>query len=279
MSLKWRQRRSASEWSNRHPASTWMWVFVVLASMLGICTYRYIEVWTPLQRFYLTTYIRSGLRSATASAKTGQYELLAVTMKNTSHWASDSEVTEAKTESGEATVRLTQEALKTGALHLVLLPVQADGAKMHEFLRHEIYQDQALTGLLRPALWGPLAALLLWLAFTLPKDAARGRGRQEGGRLKWPWLVLRQGFNRRNNSEGTGFELSGGKLPVVGLPKRCPTHIQGSIEVKPEELRKAVATTPTAEVGVDRKIALHEKEQDRKHKLSPRPARKERYFQ
>jgi len=279
VSHEWRQRRSASEWSNRHPAWTWMWVFVVLASMLAICTYRYIAVWTPLQRFYFTTYIRSGLRRATTSARTGQYELLAVTTKNSSHWASDSEVTEAKTESGEATVRLTQEASKTGALHLVLLPVQSDDAKMHEFLRHGIYQDQALIGLLRPALWGPLAALLLWLAFTLPKDAARARGRQEGGRLKWPGLVLPQGFNRRNHSDGTSFELSGGILPVVGLPKRHPTHIEGSIETKPEEIPNAVATTLTTENGVDRKTALHEKEQDREHKLSPRPARKERYFQ
>lgn len=256
-----------------------MWVFVVLASMLAICIYRYIAVWTPLQRFYFTTYIRSGLRRATTSARTGQYELLAVTTKNTSHWASDSEVTEAKTESGEATVTLTQEALKTGALHLVLLPVQADDAKMHEFLQYGIYQDQALTGLLRPALWGPLAALLLWLAFTLPKDAARMRGRQEGRRLKWPGLVLGQGFDRRSHSDGTGSELSGGKLLLIGLPKRHPTYIEGSIEVKPEELPNAVATTLTAEDGVDRKIALHEKEQDRKHKLSPRPSRKERYFQ
>jgi hypothetical protein len=54
-------------------------------------------------------------------------------------------------ESGEATVTLTQEALRTGALHLVLLPVHSDDAKMHEFLRHAIYRDQTLMGLLRPA--------------------------------------------------------------------------------------------------------------------------------
>ena len=163
-----------------------MWVFVVLASMLAICTYRYIAVWTPLQRFYFTTYIRSGLRRATTSARTGQYELLAVTTKNSSHWASDSEVTEAKTESGEATVRLTQEALKTGALHLVLLPVQSDDAKMHEFLRQWFYQNQTLTDLLHAALWGPFSALLLWLAFTLARNAAHARKHREGGRLKRP---------------------------------------------------------------------------------------------
>jgi len=254
-------------------------VFVVLASMLAICTYRYIAVWTPLQRFYFTTYIRSGLRRATTSARTGQYELLAVTTKNSSHWASDSEVTEAKTESGEATVRLTQEALKTGALHLVLLPVQSDDAKMHEFLRQWIYRDQTLTDLLHAALWGPLAALLLWLAFTLARDAARARKHREGGRLKRPELVSPQVFHRPKHSDGTAFGLSGNRLPVVGLPKRHPTHIEGSIAVKPEELPNPVATTLTAEDGVDRKITRPEAKQNPEHRLSRKPARKERYFQ
>ena len=206
MSQAWRPDKRAREWPNRHPAWTWMPVFLALASMLAICTYRYIAVCTPLQRFYLMTYIRSGLRSATTFAKTGQYELLAATTKNRSHWAYDGEVAEAKTESGEATVTLTQEALKTGDLHLVLLPVQADDANMHEFLRHAIYRDQTLTDLLHPALWGPLAALLLWLAFTLAKDAARARERPEGGRLKGPELVSPQVFNRRTHSDGLGFE-------------------------------------------------------------------------
>jgi len=254
-------------------------VFVALASMLAICTHDYIAVCTPLQRFYLMAYIRSGLRSATTFAKTGQYELLAVTTKSRSHWAYDGEVADAKTESGEATVTLTQAALKTGDLHLVLVPLQADDAKMHEFLRHAIYLDQTLMGLLQPALWGPLAALLLWLALTLPKDAAHACVRREGGRLKGPGLVFFQVFNRRNHSDGTGFELSGGKLPVIGLQKSHPTHTEGSIEVKPEEVLNAVATKLTAEDGVDRKIALHEKEQYGEHNLSRRPARKERYFQ
>jgi hypothetical protein len=254
-------------------------VFLALASMLAIWTYRYIAVCTPLQRFYLMAYVRSGLRSATTFAKTGQYELLAVTTKNRSHWAYDGEVAEAKTESGEATVTLTQEALKTGDLHLVLLPVQADDAKMHEFLRHAIYRDQTLMGFLQPALWGTLAALLLWLAFTLAKDAARARERREGGRLKGPKLVAPQVFNRRTHSDGLGFELSGEKLPVVGLPKKHPTHFERPIEVKPGEPPEAVTTALSADDGVDREITRHKSEQDREHKFSRKPTRKERYFQ
>jgi hypothetical protein len=254
-------------------------VFLALASMLAICTYRYIAVCTPLQRFYLMTYIRSGLRSATTFAKTGQYELLAATTKKKSHWAYDGEVAEAKTESGEATVTLTQEALKTGDLHLVLLPVQADDANMHEFLRHAIYRDQTLTDLLHPALWGPLAALLLWVAFPLVKDAARARERPEGGRLKGSELVAPQVFNRRTHSDGLGFELSGEKLPVVGLPKKHPTYFEGPVEVKTEVPTKPLTTALSAEDGVERKITRQEGEQGREHQLSRRPARKERYFQ
>jgi hypothetical protein len=32
-------------------------VFAALSSVLTICTYRYIEVWTPLQRFYFEAFI------------------------------------------------------------------------------------------------------------------------------------------------------------------------------------------------------------------------------
>ena len=210
---------------------------------------------------------------------TVQYELLAVTTKNRSHWAYDGEVAEAKTEAGEATVALTQEALKTGDLHLVLLPVQADDTKMHEFLRHAIYRDQTLMGFLQPALWGTLAALLLWLAFTLGKDAARARERREGGRFKGWDLVSPHVFNRRNHSDGMGFELSREKPPVVGLLKKRPTHFEGPVEVKSEEPTKPLTTALSAEDGVERKITRQEGEQGREHQLSRRPTRKERYFQ
>ena len=67
MEAAWECKRvveSPSSW-------TWMWVFVVLASMLAICAYRYIAVWTPLQRFYFKTYIRSGLTPCDYFSKDG----------------------------------------------------------------------------------------------------------------------------------------------------------------------------------------------------------------
>jgi hypothetical protein len=253
-----------------------MAVLVALACMLAICTYRYIQVWTPLQRFYFTTYIRSALRSAASSARTGEYDLLAVTTKNGSHWASDGEVTEGKTASGEATLALTPKTLKAGALHLVLEPVQANDAKIREFLRNAIYGDQTLTRFLQPALWGSLAVLFFWLAFTLPKDATHRR--REGRSPKGPLFVSPQVFDRRNH-HAIDFELSAEELPVVGLPKKHPMFVERHSEVRPEDRPKAVAVAEKTDGALDRRIRQQEVKEDPEKRPSRRPARKERYFQ
>lgn len=275
MSLSWRDRR-APAWPNRHPARTWIPVFVALACMLAICTYRYIQVWTPLQRFYFTTYIRSALRSATSSAGTGEYDLLAVTTKNGGHWASDGEVTEGKTASGEATLALTPKALKAGALHLVLKPVQANDAKVREFLQNAIYGDQTLTRFLQPALWGSLAVLFFCLAFTLPKDASHGR--RDGRSPKGPLFGSPQVFDRRNH-RAIDFELSTEELPVVGLPKKRPMFVERPSEVKPEEPPKTMVVAAKTDGALDRRVRQQEVKRDPEQKSSRRPGRKERYFQ
>jgi hypothetical protein len=201
---------------------------------VAICTYRYTEEWTPLQRFYLKTYIGSGLRSATSFAKTDHYQVLTATTKKGSHWVTDGEVTEIITDIGGTTLGLTEEALKIGDLRLVLEPVQADNAKLHELLRHWIYQDQTATDFLRPGVLGGLAVLFACLAVALRKDAARARERREGRRLKGPELVSPSIFNRRNRSDGIGFELTEKTLtqkllrqvPALRLPLALePSHL------------------------------------------------------
>jgi type IV secretory pathway TraG/TraD family ATPase VirD4 len=234
MSQEWGRNKHAGVWPNRHAAWTWVAVFLSLVSMVAICAYRYAEAWTPLQRFYLNTYIRSGLRSVSSFAKSDRYQMLTVITKKGSHWASEGEVTEVKTASGKTTVALTDEAVKIGDLRLVLQQVQADSGKLHEFLGHWVYQDQTPMDILRPALWGSLGVLFVCLAVAIPKDAARGRERREGRRLKGPELVTPRLFNRRNRSEGIGFELTErtllqrlfGIVPRLRLPLAIePTHI------------------------------------------------------
>ena len=234
MSQEWGRNKYAGVWPNRHAAWTWSALFLALVSMVAICAYRYTKTWTPLQRFYLKTYIRSGLRSVTSFAKSDRYQMLTVVMKKGSHLAAEGEVTEAKTASGETTLALTDDAVKIGDLRLELQHVEINSGKLHELLGHSFYQDQTIMDFLRPALWGGLVVFFVCLAVAIPKDAARARERREGRRLKGPELVTPRVFNRRNRSNGVGFELTEktflqklfGIVPRVSLPLAIePNHI------------------------------------------------------
>jgi hypothetical protein len=254
-------------------------VFAALASMLAICAYGYIEAWTPLQRFYFKTYILTGLRSIGGMENSGHYELLAVTTKNGSHWASDVEVTEARTESGGTTVTLTQEALKNGGLRMVLVTVQSDDGNLHDFLRQGIYRDQSLAVFLRPALWGGFWVLFLWPAFTLLKAVVRAHRRRHRRRSSVSQPVSSLAFHRTNPSYGIRRELTDEK-PTVAVPKKRLPFIEARLaEVQPDEPPKVVTTASSAGDDACRKIMQDEIKQEPEHKLSRRPARKERYFQ
>src|SRR5437016_8939729 len=176
--------------------------------MVGICVYRYAEVWTPLQRFYVNTYIRSGLRSLVMFSRTDSYWTVSAVGKKGSHWALDEEVIEVKTETGETALALTPEAVAIGDVRLVIQKVPWDNARLHDFLGQWIYRDETFLDFIKPGLLGGIVFFLVALAFTIPKDSQRARERKEGRRLKGPELVTARKFNRRNRSDGIGFELT-----------------------------------------------------------------------
>ena len=270
MNHNWRADRHADKWRKHHPIRVWIPVLVALAGMLAICTYRYIEVWTPLQRFYFKTYILTGLRNAGGMTNSGHYELLAVTTKNGSHWASDGEVTEARTGSGGTTVALTQEALKNGGLHLVIVTVQSDDGNLHNFLRQGIYQDQTLAVFLRPALWGGLGVLFLWPAFTLLKQAVDAYGQRRSRRLSAPGLAESQVLPHQNRPDPT-HENS----PFGAPTKNAVLLEERPTTVEPQEPQPAVR----ADGDARRRVLQDDIKQEPEHKLNRKPARKERYFQ
>lgn len=78
MSQEWGRNQYAGEWPNPKAAWTIAIVLLAVASVAAICAYRYAYVLTPLQRFYLKTYVRSGLRAEIGISKTDRYVLLNV---------------------------------------------------------------------------------------------------------------------------------------------------------------------------------------------------------
>ena len=233
MSQEWGRNQYAGEWPNPKAAWTIATVLLAVASVSAICAYRCAYVLTPLQRFYLKTYIRSGLRTEIGISKTDHYMLLTVVDRRGSRLALNEEVVPVTTATGEATFSLTDEALRMGDQRLVFQQGQYDTAKLHAFLGHWIYGDQSFTDFLRPALWGGLGVFFVGLLVAIPKDAARARARKEGRRLKGPELVTVKEFNRRNRSDGIGFEQKQsflqkafGRVPTLRLPRANePSHI------------------------------------------------------
>jgi type IV secretory pathway TraG/TraD family ATPase VirD4 len=203
MKQEWGREGYAGDWPSDKAVWTIAAFFVALASVAAICAYRYERVLTPLQRHYLLTY--AGTPTAGALRKDGWYTLLAVVTRKDSRLAIDPDVEPVTTAAGESTFALTDEAVKTGAVKLQWQRERYDNAKLHELLAHWIYQDQTLTDLAKPALWGGLGVFLVGLIVAIPKDAARRRERKEGRRLKGPELVTVAEFNRRNRSDGIGF--------------------------------------------------------------------------
>ena len=232
MSQEWGRNQYAGEWPNPKPAWTIATVLLAVVSVAAICAYRYAYVLTPLQRFYLTTYSRSGLRAG-IGFKTGRYVLLNVMDKKGSRLALNEEVMPVTTATGERAFALTETAVKLGDQRLVWQQGQFDNAKLHAFLGHWVYRDQTLVDFLKPALWGGLGVLFMGLLAAIPKDATRSRSRKEGRRLKGPELVTVREFNRRNRSDGIGFEQRQtsvqrvfGSVPALRLPRAIePSHI------------------------------------------------------
>jgi len=159
MKQKWGREDDAGEFPSDRAVWTIGAFCVALLSVFAIVGYRYMQVWTPLQRHYLTTYV--GTPVAAVFRIDGGYTLLMVVTRKGTRLAFDNEVEPFVTEKGENTFALTEVAMKTGDLKLEWQRARYNNARLHEFLGHWIYKDQTLTDLAKPALWGGLGVLLV----------------------------------------------------------------------------------------------------------------------
>ena len=235
MSQEWGRNKNAGVWPNRHAVWTWTAVFLALVSMVAVCAYRYTKTWTPLQRFYLKTYIRSGLRSVTSFAKSDRYQMLTVVRKKGSHWAAEGEVTEVKTASGETTLALTDDAVKIGDLRLVLQQVTVNSGKLHELLGHWVLSRSDTYGLSEASVVGWLGGV-----FSVPRRSdsegcracprAEGRSKAQGTRTCHAASFQSQESLERHRLRADGKNVSckncSAKCRALRLPLAIePNHI------------------------------------------------------
>src|SRR3989442_14500245 len=133
--------------------------------MIG--AYRYATTWTPLQRLFLSPYLRSEFASALA-LKTGRYRLLQVIDRKGSRLPLDEEGRPLTAATAELAFGLTDLGVQAGDLRLVWEERGYDHAQLHALLREWIYRDQTLSALAMPTLGGGLAVLVVGLIVAFP---------------------------------------------------------------------------------------------------------------
>jgi len=251
MHMKWGRAMSTGGPSIQ-PVYTHALVLISFIATLGVQGFRYMRVWTPLERHYLLAYLGSQVVGIVRD--NSSYTLLQVATRKGSRLALDSDVLPAVTESGENSFALTEEALKHGALRLEFHRGHYNNAEMHAYLGNLIYHDQPLMDLVRPALW---AGLVLFFAGLLPAtylDHKRSIALRYGWRLRGRDLMTVAQFNRRDRSHGIGFvtELRTILDRMLGLnkklhvpPSKDSPHVLIMAEALAQEPLKTAAAAET----------------------------------
>ena len=225
MSHQWGRVAGAGTWQRPRPVWFMSVIVVAIAAGVAIWFYRQHAVWTPLQQFYLSAYVRSALASS-LGIRTGHYQVLSIVNRRGARIAIDDEVIAVPTDAGETTFALSDLAVAAKTGRLVWREVSYNHAAFNEQLREWIYAGRTLTDLARPSLIGVFAVFVVGLLLAIPKDLARARARRHGRRLKGPELVSVRRFNRRTRANGVGFDQEpsvAGRLlglrPAVAIPR------------------------------------------------------------
>jgi hypothetical protein len=212
-----------------YPVYSFGAVFVSLV-VAGLCIYLHLAfAMTPLQRYYLSCYLETGVLSTIR--QTSDYQL--VTVADRQHHTRP--VTEADVQRGSTPqpigkpipLTLSEAARASGVMLLYRGgSVRYQNRPLHEYLRLFVYEGNDFLAIFRAPLWSGLAAFLFQLPFAVRKDVLRLKEMKYGRLLKGPVLVSPKGFNRAIKGDGVGFRTTESK-DLMRIPQRAEgQHIE-----------------------------------------------------
>lgn len=180
---------------------------------------------TPLQDYYFSRYIKSGI-AGTFGLKNSSSLVYLITANRRAYPALNGDVLE----TGKDHFALTESAKDAGAVQAKELPVhQVTPGEMrtakdfHQFLFESIYDNSSLIKLYRL----PLLFLIFLWSILIPTGAyfdwRRHRKARFGIKLRGPDLVSRNQFNRKVKGDGLSFLLS--KARFIGFFTRQKDRI------------------------------------------------------
>jgi type IV secretory pathway TraG/TraD family ATPase VirD4 len=216
-------------WPPRSPIYTYGAVLLALIATGFFVYLRFTFALTPLQQFYLPYYLRSEV--AGVLHKTDKYQLLAVVGgPGGTRLATDDDVQPGKTAvpGGKSLpLELTPVARAKGTQALYRsAPALFVNTALHGYLKRYVFAGRELFPIFRLPLIFGLAALVLQLPFSIPKDIRRRKEMKYGRRLRGPLLQSPQEFNRALQGDGIGIKVDGLK-EMLRIPARAESqHIQ-----------------------------------------------------
>ncbi|WP_263358652.1 type IV secretion system DNA-binding domain-containing protein [Acidicapsa ligni] len=212
-----------------YPVYSFGAVFVSLV-VAGLCMYLHLAfAMTPLQRYYLSCYLETGVLST--MRQTSDYQL--VTVADRQHHTRP--VIEADVQPGSTPqpigkpipLALSESARASGVVLLYRgASVSYQNRPLHAYLRLFVYEGNSFLEIFRAPLWSGLAAFLFQLPFAVRKDVQRLKEMKYGRLLKGPVLVSPKGFNRAIKGDGVGFQTTESK-DLMRIPQRAEgQHIE-----------------------------------------------------
>jgi hypothetical protein len=222
MRSPWGRLDTAGTWPNPKPVRTLAACLLAIVSAVAVGDYRYHAA-TPLQQLYLPVYLRSTIASHIGFRAVGRYQLLTLLDRRGLRLLAldDRDVEPAIDSAGSSTWALTDAAIAAGERSLAWQNGDYDHVKLHALLGRFVYGDETLTDLAMPAVWSAAGVGIMALLVAVPKDAARGRERRHGRRLKGPELVSVGQFTRRTRATGLGWVQASSRVAhLFGWPPR-----------------------------------------------------------
>jgi type IV secretory pathway TraG/TraD family ATPase VirD4 len=197
---------------------------VLVAIVVGaVCCYIHLAfVMTPLQRYYLSSYLETGVLGG--MREINQYDL--VTVADVHHHARPVTTVDVRPGSTpQATGRpipleLSPAARASGVVSLYRgAKVAYKNRPLNAYLRQFVYDGESLPRLFLIPLVSGLAVFLFQLPFATRKDIQRLKEMKYGRLLKGPVLVSPKGFNQAIKGDGVGFRTTGSKQ-LMRIPQR-----------------------------------------------------------
>jgi hypothetical protein len=171
---------------------------LALMVAMSIQYYSYYRVWTPLQRFYFSAYVRSQILMR-FGVSAGTYQLLTIKDAKATRPAIDTDVALAR----DRTLVLSKKSVQAGALELMYdSPGRYDNVRMNAYLSDWVYHHRSLLSLLRPSILGGAVVLISGLIAVIRNHWERLQLRRYGRQLKGPELLPPAAFNRRAQARG-----------------------------------------------------------------------------